>query len=196
MTLVRPPSALSGLVAGFGIGCSTRSARAKPFADHRNRHVRRGRAGLENRAQLHARRLRLFRRRLRRCAPHLGRAPRFCANAPRTILHVPYPALEPDWSLRTWTCGVALQCAPSKKRIAGFTLAALSPRQSKAVSIVEGRVAIGWVGRQWPGLKRELQRVLPPMAPMGADLDGPEIPDQAMALATYKRDLTLHRKQK
>src|SRR3546814_19686847 len=30
------------------------------------------------------------------------------------------------------------------------------------------------------------------MAPMGADLEGAEILDQAMALATSKRDLTVH----
>jgi nitric oxide reductase NorD protein len=116
----------------------------------------------------------------------------FGANALRTILQVPYPALEPDWSLRTWTCGVALQCAPSKKRIAGFTLGALSPRQSKAVSIVEGRVAMGWIAGQWPGLVHELSRVLPHMAPLDAELAGAEILDQALTLAKSDRDLTVH----
>lgn len=39
----------------------------------------------------------------------------FGLNAALTHVHVPYPA-RPDWSRRTLTCGVALQCSPSKDR--------------------------------------------------------------------------------
>ena len=46
----------------------------------------------------------------------------FGLSASRSVVHVPYPAPAPDWSLRTYTCGVALQCAPSKDRAAERTL--------------------------------------------------------------------------
>src|ERR1700680_2310759 len=34
------------------------------------------------------------------------------------FVHVPYPSIERDWTRRTMTCGVALQCSPSKERLA------------------------------------------------------------------------------
>ncbi len=73
-------------------------------------------------------------------------------NTRRSEVHIPYPALTLDWTPRTWTCGVAMSCAPSKGRLAPFALRALSPRETTALSIVEGGVALGWVGSRWPGL--------------------------------------------
>ncbi|MDR3417164.1 MAG: VWA domain-containing protein [Nevskia sp.] len=116
----------------------------------------------------------------------------FGMNAGRTVVNVPYPAIAPDWTLRTWTCGIAMQCSPSKSRIAAYTLAALSPRQIKALSIVEGGVALGWVGSRWPGLLPEFRRLLPDFEMHDDDLDGPAILDRAMALARSTRELHCH----
>ncbi len=116
----------------------------------------------------------------------------FGMNPGRTVVHVPYPALTPDWTLRTWTCGVAMQCSPSKGRIAPYTLAALSHRQIRALSIVEGGVALGWIGSRWPGLLPEFRRLLPDLQMADADLDGPAILERAMALAQSKQELNVH----
>lgn len=67
-------------------------------------------------------------------------------DAGRTVVNVPYPAVAPQWTLRTLTCGVARQCSPSKDRIAPNPLHELSPRQLAALTLVEGGVALGWVG--------------------------------------------------
>src|SRR5947209_14581613 len=68
----------------------------------------------------------------------------FGLNANLTFVHVPYPALS-DWSRRTLTCGVALQCSPSKERIAEYRLNALSARELRALTLVEAGVALGWI---------------------------------------------------
>ncbi|MDP9139211.1 MAG: VWA domain-containing protein [Pseudomonadota bacterium] len=116
----------------------------------------------------------------------------FAMNAARTIVHVPVPALTPDWTLRTWTCGIALQCAPSKGRIAPFTLRALSPRQSIALSIVEGGVALAWISARWPGLVSELRRFLPDLELRDPDLEGEEILETALTLAESAAELQSH----
>lgn len=116
----------------------------------------------------------------------------FGMNAARTIMNVPYPANSADWTLRTWTCGIALQCSPSKGRIAPYTLRALSPRQATALSIVEGGVAFGWVGSRWPGLVPELKRFLPDLEVRSSDLDGIAILERAMALAETTQELSHH----
>lgn len=116
----------------------------------------------------------------------------FGMNAGRSVMHVPYPAITPDWTLRTWTCGIAMQCSPSKRRIAHFTLGALSARQVTALSLVEGGVALGWMSSQWPGLVPELRRFLPDLEMRNAELDGPAILENAMALAQSKQELSYH----
>jgi len=113
-------------------------------------------------------------------------------NAPRTTLHVPYPALTPDWSLTTWTCGIALQCAPSKRRIAGYTLTALSSRQAAALSLVEGGVALGWIVWRWPGLVDEIRRFLPHLEVRDRDMHADDILESALALARSGETLTGH----
>lgn len=110
----------------------------------------------------------------------------------RTVVHVPYPAIAPDWTLRTWTCGVALQCAPSKDRIAHYPLQALSLRELMAVTIAEGEVALGWIASCWPGLMAELRHHMPDMEIADPDLAGPAIFDRAKALAQSDDVLVCH----
>ena len=58
----------------------------------------------------------------------------------RTVVQVPYPAMAPDWTLRSLTCGVALQCAPSKDRVARHRLAeAMVAVESLEVALTAAR---------------------------------------------------------
>jgi hypothetical protein len=116
----------------------------------------------------------------------------FGMNAGRTIVNVPYPAVAADWTLRTLTCGVALQCSPSKDRIAHYALHELSPREIRALTIVEGEVALGWVGSRWPGLLPEFRRLLPNLEMTNGELDGAAMLDRAQALARSGRELRSH----
>ncbi len=68
------------------------------------------------------------------------------------FVHVPFPSIERDWTRRTLTCGVALQCSPSKERLATFRLNELSARELRAITLVEASVALGWIASNWPGL--------------------------------------------
>src|ERR1700712_3702293 len=77
------------------------------------------------------------------------------------FIHVPYPPPARDWTRRTLTCGVALQCSPSKDRIIDYRLNELSARELTALTLVEGGVALGWIAQNWPGLLAELHRLLP-----------------------------------
>ena len=104
-------------------------------------------------------------------------------------VQVPFPLLAADWTLRTLTCGVALQCSPSKDRIAQLPLHALSARECRALSIVEGGVALGWVISRWPGLTAELQRMLPDLEPLDSELDGPAMLERACELAHSRVEL-------
>jgi nitric oxide reductase NorD protein len=113
----------------------------------------------------------------------------FGLNAARTIVNVPYPALARNWTLRSLTCGVALQCSPSKDRIAQYPLHELSLRDLGALAIVEGEVAFGWTGSRWPGLLSELRRLLPGLEMLDGELDGPAMLDRAQALARSGRQL-------
>ncbi len=113
-------------------------------------------------------------------------------NPSRTFVNVPYPAVAPEWTLRSLTCGVALQCAPSKDLIACYPLHELSPRQLQALTIVEGEVALGWVGSHWPGLLPEFRRLLPDFKMTSGEVDGPAMLDLAQALARSGRELHCH----
>jgi nitric oxide reductase NorD protein len=88
----------------------------------------------------------------------------FGLNEKLTFVHVPYPAPDlskHDWTRRTLTCGVALQCSPSKERVTEYRLNELSARELRALTLVEGRVALGWIASRWPGLLSEVRRTLP-----------------------------------
>jgi hypothetical protein len=113
----------------------------------------------------------------------------FGINQGRTIVNVPYPGIARDWTLRTLTCGIALQCAPSKDRVAQFSLQELSSRELLALTIVEGEVALGWVASRWPGLLPELRRALPDLTPTSSDLDGLAMMDRALTLARSAAEL-------
>jgi nitric oxide reductase NorD protein len=106
------------------------------------------------------------------------------------FVHVPYPAPS-DWTRRTLTCGVALQCSPSKERITEYRLDELSTRELRALTLVEAGVALGWIASRWPGLLPELRRCLPDVDTEAADLDGREMLNRAVALAATDRDLVL-----
>jgi hypothetical protein len=116
----------------------------------------------------------------------------FGLSAGRALVNVPYPALAREWTLRTSTCGIALQCSPSKDRIARYPLHELSPRERQALTIVEGAAALGWVCSRWPGLRPELRRLLPGLEAIGAELDGPALLGRAKALARSGRELRCH----
>ncbi len=77
------------------------------------------------------------------------------------FIHVPYPPPMRTWTRRTLTCGVALQCSPSKDRIVGYRLNELSARELSALTLVEASVALGWIAANWPGLLPEIRRLLP-----------------------------------
>ena len=113
----------------------------------------------------------------------------FGTNEERTLVNIPYPATHPDRTLRTLTCGVALQCSPSKDRLAQFSLQELSPRELVALTIAEGEVALGWIASRWPGLLPDLRRLLPNLEVASGDLDGPAMMDRAMALVRSGHEL-------
>ncbi|ODQ99639.1 MorD protein [Mycobacterium intermedium] len=107
----------------------------------------------------------------------------FGLNAALDIVHVPYPAFGRDWTRRTLTCGVALQCSPSKERLAHYRLTDLSPREHRALVIVEAGVAMGWIASRWPGLMPEIERVLPDLEVGDPNLDAPAMFDRAIDMA-------------
>ncbi len=115
----------------------------------------------------------------------------FELNGKLTFVHVPYPAMS-DWTRRTLTCGVALQCSPSKERITEYRLNELSARELRAVTLVEASVALGWMGSRWPGLLSEVRRVLPELHTEAGDMDAAEMLNRAIALAARGRPLTVH----
>lgn len=106
----------------------------------------------------------------------------FGLDAALKHVHVPHPVV-PGWTRRTLTCGVALQCSPSKERIIDYRLGELSGRELAALTHVEGAVAAGWVARRWPGLIAEMGRAAPGIEPTDADMSAVEILDRAIALA-------------
>ncbi len=116
----------------------------------------------------------------------------FSMNTARTALNVPYPALTPDWTLRTWVSGIALQCSPSKERIARYALSTLTPRQTAALAVVEGGVSLGWLALRWPGLVPEVRRFLPELELREPTLSGEQILETAAALARSGRDFQVH----
>lgn len=105
------------------------------------------------------------------------------------FVHVPYPSLERDWTRRTLTCGVAVQCSPSKERLVEYRLNELSVRELCALTVVEGGVAMGWIASRWPGLLPELRRVLPDIECASAEMDASEMLGRAIALARTARPL-------
>ncbi|MGA8544366.1 MAG: VWA domain-containing protein [Mycobacterium sp.] len=116
----------------------------------------------------------------------------FGVDASLRVVHIPHPAVAPDWTLRTLTCGVALQCSPSKERIAAYQLHDMSGRERCALSIVEAGVALGWVATRWPGLMIELRRLLPDLEIADSGMQATQMLDRAIELARTGRQLQAH----
>src|SRR6201994_3450405 len=89
----------------------------------------------------------------------------FSLSSQLDFVYVPYPSIERDWTRRTLTCSVALQCSPSKERLATFRLHQLSARELRAFTLVEGGGAGVWIPSNGPGLLGEAPRVLPALPP-------------------------------
>jgi hypothetical protein len=115
----------------------------------------------------------------------------FGLNSALDYVHVPYPAITGDWTRRTVTCGVALQCSPSKERVTEYRLHELSTRELRALTLVEAGAAVGWIASRWPGLLPELRRALPDLETLPADIDTEAILNRAIALARSEKQLRI-----
>jgi nitric oxide reductase NorD protein len=115
----------------------------------------------------------------------------FRLNAKLTFVYVPYPAM-PDWTRRSLTCGVALQCSPSKERVTEYRLNELSARELQALTLVEAAVALGWIASRWPGLLPEVRRAVPELRAEAAEMDASQMLNRAVALAATRQPLTVH----
>ena len=116
----------------------------------------------------------------------------FGLNASLKYVHVPYPTIPRDWTRRTVTCGVALQCSPSKERVTDYRLNELSARELSALANVEAGVALGWIATRWPGLLAEIRRVLPDLQVAAADMDAREMLNRAIELAGARPAPSVH----
>jgi nitric oxide reductase NorD protein len=115
----------------------------------------------------------------------------FGLSAALNFVHAPHPAMH-DWTRRTLTCGVALQCSPSKERITEYRLDELSGRELRALQLVEAGVAVGWIAGRWPGLLPEIRRRLPDIDLMAADMDALEMLNRAIVLADTSHEFMIH----
>lgn len=121
-----------------------------------------------------------------------GERRNFSLSPDRLRVHIPFPSLSSHWTLRSITCGVALQCSPSKEHIDSLPLEKLTRRQLAALSVIEGGVAVSWVVERWPGLGPEFQRLLPNVATQPADLNGPAMLALACELASKNNPIPVH----
>jgi nitric oxide reductase NorD protein len=116
----------------------------------------------------------------------------FSLNTALSVVHVPYPPAAPDWTLRTLTCGVGLQCSPSKERIAAYRLQDMSGRELRALTVVEAGVALGWIASRWPGLLAEIRRLVPDLDIGDSSMAAAEMFDHAIELARTRQPLSTH----
>ncbi|MCF6389475.1 MorD protein [Mycobacterium sp. MBM] len=121
----------------------------------------------------------------RRTGAHLvsGQHRGFGLNSMLDVVHIPYPVTNTDWTRRTLTCGIALQCAPSKERVTDYRLNELSGRELSALTLVEAGVALGWIAGRWPGLVDEIRRQVPDLEIRDAGMDGKEMISRAISEA-------------
>jgi nitric oxide reductase NorD protein len=115
----------------------------------------------------------------------------FGLSAGLDFIHVPYPPPARNWTRRTLTCGVALQCSPSKDRVVDYRLNELSARELNALILVEATVALGWIAQNWPGLLPEIRRLLPDLDVAARDMDAPEMLNRALALARTSQQVVV-----
>jgi nitric oxide reductase NorD protein len=116
----------------------------------------------------------------------------FGLSAGLGVVYVPYPSFARDWTRRTLTCGVALQCSPSKERVAQYRLKDLSARELRALTVIEATVALGWIASRWPGLLTEMRRMLPDLEIGNADMEASAMFDRAIELARAGEPLADH----
>lgn len=116
----------------------------------------------------------------------------FSLNSSRAFVHVPFPPLARDWTRRTLTCGIALQCSPTKDRLAAYRLNELSARELRALTYVEAGVALGWVASTWPGLMTEIRRLVPDLEIADPDTDAETVLRCAVDLARTGDAFTEH----
>lgn len=115
----------------------------------------------------------------------------FGLSARLDTVYVPHPAPWRDWTHRTLTCGVALQCSPSKERLLDYRINELTARELTALTLVEAGVALGWIAQFWPGLLTELHRILPALEPAPAGMTAEEMLNRAIALARSSHPLPI-----
>lgn len=113
----------------------------------------------------------------------------FGLNAALDYVHVPYPGRDRAWTRRSLTCGVALQCAPSKDRLVHYRLGELSARELQALTLVEAGVALGWITARWPGLIAEIRRLLPELDATDGDMPAADMLREAVQLSQTNRPL-------
>ncbi|MGH9036940.1 MAG: nitric oxide reductase activation protein NorD [Acidimicrobiia bacterium] len=119
--------------------------------------------------------------RRRRCRVLVGDGAGFCTDL--TDVFVPWP-LPAEGSGRGLACALALQASPTKDLVASVGVAALTPRQRRALQLVEGAAALGWARAQWRGLAEPLTQRLPDLDPVPADgLTAGDLVEQALRLA-------------
>jgi nitric oxide reductase NorD protein len=121
-----------------------------------------------------------------------GQHREFSLSSDLRFVHVPYPSMQREWTRRTLTCGIALQCSPSKDRLVAFRLNELSAPELRALCLVEAGVALGWVASHWPGLLDEVNRMLPDLTTAPAGLSADEMLDRAVSLARAGQPLVVH----
>jgi nitric oxide reductase NorD protein len=115
----------------------------------------------------------------------------FSLSSALDFVYVPHPSVEQDWTRTILTCGVALQCSPSKDRVLDYRINELSARELSALTLVEASVAMGWIAENWPGLVPELRRVLPNFQTAAADLDAVEMLNRAILKARTEGSLAV-----
>ena len=120
-----------------------------------------------------------------------GQRRAFGLSSTLDFIHVPYPPPYREWTRRTLTCGVALQCSPSKDRVVDYRLNELTARELSALTLVEAGVAQGWIADNWPGLLGELRRRLPDLHTAPGDMDAMEMLNRAVALARTSQPLII-----
>jgi hypothetical protein len=104
----------------------------------------------------------------------------------RTVF-VPYPPPAPERGLRALTCGLVLQAAPTKETASALPVARLSHRERRALGWAEGRAAVGWSLRRWPGLGTDLTELLPAVTPDDPDIDAPTLMERAVQMARREK---------
>lgn len=117
---------------------------------------------------------------------------RFGLSSALDFVYVPYPPVDRNWTRRSLTCGVALQCSPSKDRVVQYRLDKLTARELSALTFVEAGVALGWIASDWPGLLTEIRRILPDLEIASGDMDAAEMLNRAIALAGSGQPISVH----